>query len=54
MQIQLNADFSRAEEEHHELLRLCEKRDSRAARKCLKDHILITGQKLIKTINSVN
>ena len=53
MQIQLNADFSRAEKEHHELLRLCEKRDIRAARKCLKDHILITGQKLIKTINAV-
>ena len=53
LQITLNADFSRAEEEHHKLLKLCEKRDIRAARKCLKDHILITGQKLIKTINAV-
>lgn len=53
MQILLDADYSRAEKEHHELLNLCEKRDIRAARKCLKDHIQITGQKLIKTIKSV-
>jgi DNA-binding GntR family transcriptional regulator len=53
MQILLDADYSRAEDEHHELLNLCEKRDIRAARKCLKDHILTTGQKLIKTIKSV-
>lgn len=52
MQILLDADYSRAEEEHHTLLNLCEKRDIRAARKCLKDHISITGQKLIKTINA--
>lgn len=53
MQILLDADYSRAEEEHHKLLNLCEKRDIRAARKCLKDHIQTTGQKLIKTIKSV-
>lgn len=52
MQILLDADYSRAEEEHHTLLNLCKKRDIRAARKCLKDHISITGQKLIKTINA--
>ncbi len=53
MQILLDADYSRAEKEHHTLLNLCEKRDIRAARKCLKNHISITGQKLIKTINAV-
>ncbi len=53
MQILLDADYSRAEKEHHELLNLCEKRDIRAARKCLKDHIQTTGRKLIKTITSV-
>lgn len=52
MQILLDADYSRAEKEHHTLLNLCEKRDIRAARKCLKNHISITGQKLIKTINA--
>jgi DNA-binding GntR family transcriptional regulator len=54
MQIQVNADYSRAETEHHELLELCRKRDKRAARKCLKDHILTTGKKLIKEIKSIN
>ena len=54
MQILLDADYSRAEEEHHTLLNLCETRDQRAARICLKDHIETTGQKLIKTIIETN
>jgi len=54
MQIQVDEDFSRAEQDHHDLLEMCRKRDTRAARKCLKEHILTTGKKLIKVINSMS
>jgi DNA-binding GntR family transcriptional regulator len=53
LQIQLSADYSRAEQEHHDLLALCRKRDTRAACKCLKDHILTTKQELIRVIKSL-
>jgi len=54
MQIQIDADFSRAEAEHHDLLEMCRRRDTRVARKCLKAHILTTGKKLIQVIKSMN
>ena len=54
MQIKIDADFSRAEAEHHELLEMCRRRDKRAARKCLKEHIQTTGKKLIRMIKSMN
>ena len=50
LQIQLSADYSRVEQEHHDLLALCRQRDSRAAVKCLKDHILTTRDKLMRVI----
>lgn len=53
MEIQLIADYGRAEKEHHMLLDLCKKHDKRAARKCLREHILTTGLELIKAISSV-
>ncbi len=53
LQIQLSADYSRAEQEHHDLLALCRKRDARAACKCLKDHILTTRTELIKVFKSL-
>jgi len=53
LQIQLSADYSRAEQEHHDLLALCRQRDKRAAVKCLKDHILTTKDELIRVINSL-
>ena len=53
IQIQLVADFSRAEEEHHELLRLCWARDKRGAKKLLKTHILTTGRGLIRAFKAV-
>ncbi|MDG2374766.1 MAG: GntR family transcriptional regulator [Woeseiaceae bacterium] len=53
LQIQLSADYSRAEEEHHDLLALCRDRNKRAAVKCLKDHILTTKDELIRVINSL-
>ena len=53
LQIQLTADYSRAEHEHHDLLDLCRRRDKRAAVKCLKQHILTTKDELIKAIDSL-
>ena len=53
LQIQLSADYSRAEKEHHELIALCRKRDKRAACKCLKDHILTTKKELIRVIKAL-
>jgi DNA-binding GntR family transcriptional regulator len=53
LQIQLSADYSRAEQEHHDLLALCRKRDARAACKCLKDHILTTRKELIRVIQAL-
>ena len=53
MQIQLIADYSRAEEEHHELLRLCRLRDKRGAKKCLKEHILTTGKGLVRAFKAI-
>ena len=53
IQIQLVADFSRAEEEHHELLRLCWARDKRGSKKLLKTHILTTGRGLIRVFKAV-
>lgn len=53
LQIQLTADYSRAEQEHHDLLALCRNRDTRAAVKCLKDHILTTKDELIRVIQSL-
>ena len=53
MEIQLTADYARAEEEHHELLRLCWARDKRAARKCLKTHILTTGKALVRAFRAI-
>ncbi len=53
IQIQLVADFSRAEEEHHELLRLCWARDKRGAKKLLKTHILTTSRGLIRAFKAV-
>ena len=53
IQIQLVADYSRAEEEHHELLRLCWARDKRGARKLLKSHILTTGRGLVRAFKAV-
>lgn len=52
LQIQLSADFSRAEQEHHDLLELCRKRDKRASVKCVKEHILTTRDDLIRVIES--
>ena len=53
MQIQLSADYARAEAEHHELLRLCRDGDKRRARKCLREHILTTGSELVRAIKSI-
>lgn len=53
MQIQLIADYPRAEREHHELLRLCRVRDKRRARKCLREHILTTGKELVRALKNV-
>lgn len=53
IQIQLVADYSRAEEEHHELLRLCWAREKRGARKLLKSHILTTGRGLVRAFKAV-
>jgi DNA-binding GntR family transcriptional regulator len=53
LQIGLSADYSRAEQEHHDLLAHCRKRDSRAANKCLKAHILTTRKELIKVIKAL-
>ena len=53
LQIQLSADYSRAEQEHHDLLALCRERDTRAAVKCLKSHILTTKKELIRVIKSL-
>ena len=53
MQIQLIADYSRAEEEHHELLRLCWARDKRGAKNLLKSHILTTGRGLVRAFKAV-
>jgi DNA-binding GntR family transcriptional regulator len=50
LQIQLSADFSRAEQEHHDLLKFCRKRDKRASVKCVKEHILTTRDDLIRVI----
>jgi DNA-binding GntR family transcriptional regulator len=53
LQIQLSADFSRAEQEHHELLNHCRRRDKRAAVKNLKEHIINTRDALIRVIGSI-
>lgn len=53
IQIQLIADYSRAEQEHHDLLRLCRARDKRGARKCLKGHILTTGKQLVRAFKAI-
>ena len=53
MQIQLIADYPRAEQEHHELLRLCRARDKRRAKKCLKEHIQTTGKELVGALKAV-
>ena len=53
LQIQISADYSRAEQEHHDLLDLCKRRDKRAAAKCLKEHILNTKDELLKVIDSL-
>lgn len=54
MQVQISADYDRAEQEHHELLGLCKKRDKRGAHKCLKKHIETTGTELIRAIKSLS
>ena len=53
LQIQMSADYSRAEQEHHELLELCRERDRRGARKCLREHILNTKDELLRVIQSL-
>jgi len=53
MEIQLIADYSRAEKEHHELLSLCQARDKRRAKMCLKDHILTTGKELVRALKTI-
>ncbi len=53
LQIQLSADFSRAEQEHHDLLEFCRKRDKRASIKCVKEHILTTKDDLIRVIKTI-
>ena len=53
LQIQLSADYSRAEREHHDLIALCKEGNVRAARKCLEDHILTTKRELIRVIKSL-
>ncbi|MCP4048608.1 MAG: GntR family transcriptional regulator [Gammaproteobacteria bacterium] len=53
LQIQLSADFSRAEQEHHDLLKFCRKRDKRASIKCVKEHILTTKDDLIRVIKTI-
>lgn len=53
LQIQMSSDYERAEQEHHELLDLCRKRDKRGASKCLKEHILTTKDELLRVIESL-
>ena len=54
MQVQISADYDRAEKEHHQLLELCKKRDKRGANKCLKEHIETTGAELLRAIKSLS
>jgi DNA-binding GntR family transcriptional regulator len=53
LQLQLDEGRSRAQQEHVEILELVRKKDKRGATKALRQHILVTGEKLIASLSKL-
>ena len=54
LQLQLDEGRTRAHSEHIEILERIRKKDKRGAIKLLRQHILVTGEKLISSLSTLS